>query len=154
MIAKFLIWTYRHDYKELWTRKYQWYYLGITSAIFFPLAINRFGYWIFDKTTTIEIIYWLSLVLINLNSVYLLVDVKYGKKLIEKYYQKLLTYDKVICCWEDKDLQKGQVYEIQDNFGRKQIKNTSFWISQYNYKIFKLVSLKEQRKLKLEKLGI
>lgn len=143
MVAKFLIWTYRHDYNEVWVRKYQWYYLSVTSSIFLTLLINRISdYWILNDIPSIEIAYWLSLFLINLNSFYLILDFKYGRKLVKKYYEKLLTYDKVICCWKDNDLQKGEAYEIVDIFGFKQIKDTSFLITKYNYKIFKLVSLK------------
>lgn len=77
MVAKFLIWTYRHDYNEVWVRKYQWYYLSVTSSIFLTLLINRISdYWILNDIPSIEIAYWLSLFLINLNSSYLILDFK------------------------------------------------------------------------------
>lgn len=162
MVKKFLIWTYRTDFKTTWVKKYQWIYLAFGFLIFLPLAINRFVHWT-PETNFLTTLYWSALSLINLNTVYILVDIRYGKKIISDYYEKLITYDKVICCWEDDILEKGKVYEIEDfpynlpsfkfDFGNKQLKGTSFLLSKINYKILKLVSLKEQRRLKLEKIG-
>lgn len=56
------------------------------------------------------------MVLINLNTIYILIDIKYGKKAIKNYYNNLLRYDKVVCCWEDDVLEKGKTYIIEDSY--------------------------------------
>jgi len=159
MINKFLLWTYRTEFKEVWVRKYQWWYLGVGFAIFIPLIVNRFGgYWFISESTILDTIYWTSLFLINLNTIYLTIDFKYGRKILKEYYNNLLRYDKVVCCWEDEILEKGKTYIIEDaifqipNFD-KMLKGTPFIFSSVNYRICKLISLKEQRRMKLEKLG-
>lgn len=159
MIENFLIWTYRHGYRDLWAKKYQWYYMAIWFTIFIFLATNRFDYWFLDETIFIDTIYWMSLFLINLNSLYLIIDIKYGRKVMRRYYQKLITYDKVVCCWKDDDLKIGKVYEIENMFTsvdtHKKLKGVAnFWLAEFNFRISKLVSLKEQRKLKLKKIGV
>ncbi len=154
MIEKFLIWTYRNEYKELWVKKCQWIYLIVGFAIYLPLSANIAIEFI-PKTALTNIIYWTSLFFINLNSIYLITDVYYGRKILKKYYNKLITYDKVVCCWNDKGLEKGKIYEIESDiyFQFKRLKNSNFYLGHLNHRIVKLVSLKEQRRLKLEKIG-
>jgi len=159
MLKKFLIWTYRTDLRTRWINKYQWWYLAVGFMFFLPLAINKYGnYWAIPESVFIDTIYWLSLLFINLNSLYLLIDVKYGRKVITNYYDNLLRYDKVVCCWEDEDLEKGKTYIIEDllfdnPLFNKTLKGTYFPFSSFNYRVCKLVSLKEQRRLKLEQLN-
>lgn len=97
-------------------------------------------------------IFWIGIIISNIISLTSYLYFKNIQKITLKYINNLKT-DNVICQWNDKKLKKGKIYKIQErNDTSYIIENNDFFLLKFELSTFKLISLKEQRKLKLEKL--
>jgi hypothetical protein len=101
--------------------------------------------------------YFILLLLLQVNTLYTYLAITRGKKYLKEYITEIVKNDKVVCAWHDKVLQKGKIYEFDYNsiLNKYELKNMHepwFVVSEYNFSTFKLISLQEQRKLKLIQL--
>lgn len=133
----------------------------------------------FDHTNIIRVLYWIAIIIINCDAIYSLFFTNFISKTRKKYVENLT--DEVICGFDDKILTKHTKYKIRThtfntytfNTSKKiEYGNNSFsldckiiidfpsdltkarteTISYYNTTVFKLLSLKDERKLKLQKI--